>query len=93
MQLRERSQKNFANVWKFNAQSLKKKKKFSPCNALFSSKSSFGLLKFKFSNHASIFSKKIKNVLFQGPNLHRKSISFYKKGFSSKKGFFENVKL
>ena len=28
MQLRERSQKTFANVWKFNAQSLKKKKKF-----------------------------------------------------------------
>ena len=79
MQFRQRSQKIFANFREFFDQSLKKTKKFSVFQALFSSKISFGLFECKIGNPAAIFSTKVKNVLVQGPKLKRKLSVFPKR--------------
>ena len=62
----------------FSLKVWKRPKNFSLFQALFSSKSSFGLLACKFGNAAAIFSTKFKNVLVQCPNLKRKLSIFPK---------------
>ena len=93
MHLRERSQKDFANVPKvFLLKAEKYQSIFLFLKPCFCQKVPLGISNAKFGNHAAFVSTKAKDVLVQGPIMNRKAIDFSKKCSSSKQRFFGNVK-
>ena len=84
MHLRERSQKDFANVPKvFLLKSEKYQSTFLFLKPCFCQKVPLGSSNAKFGNYAAFFSTKVKDVLVQGPNMNRKAIGFFKNCSSS----------
>ena len=79
MQLRKRSQKDFANVPKvFCLKSEKYQSLFLFLKPYFCQKVPMGSSNAKFDNYASFFSTKVEDVLVQGPNMKKKLSVFTK---------------
>ena len=79
MQLRERSQKYFANVPKvFRLKSEKYQSIFLFLKPYFCQKVPLGSSNAKFGNNAAFFSTKVEDVLVQVPNIKRKLSVFPK---------------